>query len=89
MWSALAAGMGEHCMVTYEMRPGGPIVFTANIDGFGAVAITSRKPGIFNGRLTDRAILRAALNAVEAFADERKEELAPHYEALVAGQNAA
>jgi hypothetical protein len=76
-------------MVIYEMGPGGPIVFTADVDGFGAVTITSRKPGIFNGRLTNRAILRAALNAVEAFADAHKDELAPHYEAIVAGQNAA
>jgi hypothetical protein len=72
-------------MVTYEMRPGGPIAFTASIDGFGAVTITSRKPGIFNGRLTDRAILRAALNAVEAFVDEHKDELTPQYEAMAAG----
>jgi len=76
-------------MVTYEMGPGGPIAFTADIDGFGAVTITSRKPGIFNGRLTNRAILRAALNAVEAFADEHKDELAPHYESMLAGQDAA
>jgi hypothetical protein len=87
--SALVAGTGEQYMVTYEMGPGGPIVFTANVDGFGAVTITSRKSGIFNARITDRAILRAALNAVEAFADEHKDELAPHYEAMVAGQNAA
>jgi hypothetical protein len=76
-------------MVTYEMKPGGPIVFTANVDGFGAVTITSRKPGIFNGRLTDRIILRAALNAVEAFADDHKAELAACYEAIAAAQNAA
>jgi hypothetical protein len=76
-------------MVTYEMRPGGPIVFTASVDGFGAVTITSRKPGIFNGRLTDRTILRAALNAVEAFADGHKGELAVCYEAIAAAQNAA
>jgi hypothetical protein len=76
-------------MVTYEVRPGGPIVFTANIDGFGAVTITSRRTGIFNGRLMDPAMLRIALNAVEAFADEHKVELAPHYEAITAGQNAA
>jgi hypothetical protein len=76
-------------MVTYETRPGGPIVFTANVDGFGAVTITSRKPGIFNGRLTDRGILRAALNAVEVFADDHKDELAVCYEAIAAAQNAA
>jgi hypothetical protein len=76
-------------MVTYEMRHGGPIVFTATVDGFGAVTITSRKAGIFNGRLTDRAVLRAALNAVEAFADDHKEELTVCYDAIAAGQNAA
>jgi hypothetical protein len=76
-------------MVTYEVRSGGPIAFTAIVDGFGAVTITSRRPGIFNGRLTDRAILRAALTAVEAFVDDHKDELAPHYESIAAGQNAA
>jgi hypothetical protein len=88
MGSAQAAD-GRATMVTYEMKPGGPIVFTANVDGFGAVTITSRKPGIFNGRLTDRIILRAALNAVEAFADDHKAELATCYEAIAAAQNAA
>jgi hypothetical protein len=76
-------------MVTYEMRPGGPIVFTADVDGFGAVKITSRKLGIFSGRVTNRAILRAALNAVEAFADAHKDELDMHYKAMLTGQNAA
>jgi len=76
-------------MVTYEVRPGGPIVFTANVDGFGAVTITSRKPGIFNGRLTDRAVLRAALTAVEAFVGDHEVELAPHYESIATDQNAA
>ncbi len=76
-------------MVTYEVGLGGPIVFTANVDGFGAVRITSRKPGIFNGRLTDRAVLRAALTAVEVFVDEHEDELAPHYEAMATGQSAA
>jgi hypothetical protein len=85
--SALVAGR-ETIMVTYEVRPGGPIVFTAMIDGVGAVAITSRRPGIFNGRLTDRVALRAALTAVEAFVDAHKDELAPHY-AAIDEQNAA
>jgi hypothetical protein len=75
-------------MVTYEVKPGGPIVFTAEVDGFGPVSVTSRRPGIFNGRLTNRPILAEALRLVEAFADEHKAELAGQYE-IIAKPDAA
>ena len=76
-------------MVTYEVRPGGPIVFTAHVDEFGPVTITSLKPGIFNGRLPIGPVLGAALRLVEAFADEHKEELATHYAAIAQALSAA
>jgi len=82
--SALVRGRGEHYMVTYEVRPGGPIVFTAIVDGYGPVTITSRRPTIFNGRLTDRPVLQAALRQVETFVDQHKDELAPQYAAIAA-----
>ncbi|HEY3593787.1 MAG TPA: hypothetical protein VGL13_07935 [Polyangiaceae bacterium] len=69
-------------MVTYELRAGGPIVFTVQVEGFGPVLITSRKPQIFNGRLTVAPVLKAALRMVEAFAEQNKAELAAHYEAI-------
>jgi hypothetical protein len=75
-------------MVTYDVRPEGPIVFTAEVDGFGPVTITSRKPGIFNGRLTVAPVLKKALRLVEDFADKHKEELAVHYAAIGPGQAA-
>jgi hypothetical protein len=71
-------------MVTYEVRPGGPIVFTAAVDGFGPVTITSSRPTIFNGRVTNRPVLQAALRQVEAFVDQHKDELAPLYAAIAA-----
>ena len=40
----------ERYMVTYDVRPEGPIVFTAEVDGFGPVTITSRTP---DGRTAD------------------------------------
>jgi hypothetical protein len=69
-------------MVTYEVKPGGPIVFTAEVDGFGPVTITSRRRGIFSGRLTVRPVLSAALGMVEAFAVAHKDELNSHYVAF-------
>jgi hypothetical protein len=71
-------------MVTYEVRAGGPIVFTAVVDGYGPVTITSRRSTIFNGRLTNRSVLQAALRQVEAFVDQHKDELAPVYAAFAA-----
>ncbi len=76
-------------MVSYEVRPGGPIVFTAQVDGFGPVTITSRKQGIFNGRLEIRSVLSVALRLVESFADEHTDELTIHYTAIAASPNAA
>jgi hypothetical protein len=69
-------------MVTYETRPDGAIVFTVHVDGFGPVVITSRKPRIFNGRLANAPVLKAALRRVEQFAEQHREELAPHYAAI-------
>jgi hypothetical protein len=69
-------------MVRYDVEPGGLIVFTAEVDGFGPVTITSRRPGIFNGRLTNRPVLTAALRMVEAFAAAHKDDLNAHYIAL-------
>lgn len=66
-------------MVTYEVKPGGPIVFSVDIDGYGRVPITSRRPGFFCGRVTNRAVLQAALRDAERFADEHETELAVHY----------
>ena len=75
--------------MTYNVRLGGPIVFTAHVDGFGPVTITSRKPGIFNGRLPVGSVLRVALRQVEDFADDHKDELATHHAAVGAATNAA
>jgi hypothetical protein len=75
-------------MVKYRVDPGGPIVFEADVEGFGPVVVTSRKPGIFNGRLMNRPVLLAALQLVEDFADAHEQDLAPHY-AAIAAQNAA
>jgi hypothetical protein len=75
-------------MVIFEVKPGGPIVFTADIEGFGLVTITSRRSGIFNGRLMNPPVLRAALQMVEQYADEHKDELAEHY-GLIAKLDAA
>jgi hypothetical protein len=71
-------------MVTYELRAGGPIVFTVQVDGFGPVIITSRKPQIFNGRLNVAPVLKQALRLVEDFAERNKQELAVHYTAIAA-----
>jgi hypothetical protein len=81
---APVAGTREIFMVTYEVRPGGPIVFSVAVDGFGPVTITSRRPTIFNGRLTNRPVLQEALRQVEAFVDEHRDELAPLYAAIAA-----
>ncbi len=75
-------------MVTYVVS-NERIVFTAHVDGYGPVDITSRRPGIFSGRLSDRQLLREALARVEAFADEHKAELSEHYERINAALNAA
>jgi hypothetical protein len=69
-------------MVTYELRAGGPIVFTVEVDGFGPVVITSRKPQIFNGRLNVAPVLKKALRIVEDFAERNKQELAVHYASI-------
>jgi hypothetical protein len=82
--SRAGRGKGKD-MVTYEVRPDGPIVFTAEVDGFGPVIITSRKQGIFNGRLTVAPVLKKALRLVEDFADKHKDELAVHYTAISQG----
>jgi hypothetical protein len=65
-------------MVTY-VATDERIVFTANVEGFGPVEITSRRSGIFSGRLQDRKVLTSALQLVERFADEKKAELQPIY----------
>jgi hypothetical protein len=83
-----SGGAEEQSMVTFELMPGGPIVFTAEVDDFGPVTVTSRRPGVFNGRLMNPPVLRAALQMVEAFADDHKGELAELYEAI-AKQDAA
>jgi hypothetical protein len=75
-------------MVIFEVKPGGPVVFTADVEGFGSVTITSRRPGIFNGRLMNPPVLRAALQMVGQYADDHKDELAEYY-AVIAKQDAA
>jgi hypothetical protein len=72
----------RRAMVTYEVRTHDTIVFIAVVDGYGPVTITSRNPGIFNGRLPLRPILTTALRLVEKFADDHKDELAVHYAAI-------
>ena len=80
--------MNRPSMVKYRLMPRGPIVFEVDVEGFGPVVITSRKAGIFNGRLMNRPVLDAALRLVEDYADRNKDELAEHY-AAIAAQNAA
>jgi hypothetical protein len=87
---ALDASVKGKCtgMVTYVVS-NGRIVFTAHVDGYGPIDVTSRRPGIFSGRLADRQLLREALARVEAFADEHKIELSEHYERINAARSAA
>ena len=61
---------------------GGPILFVAEVEGFGPVGVTSRRKGIFSCRLTERHALEAALKAVEAFADAHAAELDVHYDEI-------
>jgi hypothetical protein len=75
-------------MVTY-VATDERLVFTANVEGFGPVEVTSRRPGIFSGRLRDRKILGAAMTLVESFADANQAELAPHYAHIATTQSAA
>jgi len=75
-------------MVTYEIASEGPIVFTVQVEGFGPVVITSRKPRIFNGRLTVAPVLKKALRLVEQFAEQHQQDLARHYQAIAERDNA-
>ncbi len=75
-------------MVTYVVS-NERIVFTAHVEGHGPVEITSRRPGIFSGRLADRKILSQALAQVEQFADQYRRELSEHYARINAARSAA
>jgi hypothetical protein len=68
--------------VTFKAMPDGPIVFVAEVGGFGPVPITSRRKGIYSGRLPIPQVLSAAMKMVEAFAESHEAELAPHYAAI-------
>jgi hypothetical protein len=68
--------------VTYQVAPGGPIVFVAQIAGFGPVEVKTSRKGIFSCRVTDRHAREAALRAVEGFADEHGAELQIHYDQI-------
>ena len=68
--------------VTYQVALGGPIVFVAQIEGFGPVEVKTGRKGIFSCRVTDRHAREAALRAVEAFADEHEAELQVHYDKI-------
>jgi len=52
------------------------------------IDVTSRRPGIFNGRLMNPPVLRVALEMVEKYTDDHKDQLAQHY-AVIAKQDAA
>jgi len=75
-------------MVTY-LSSDERLVFTAHVEGFGPVEVTSRRPGIFSGRLPDRKILSLALKEVEEFVDAHKDELAPLYARIAVALSAA
>jgi len=75
-------------MVTYVVS-NERIVFTAHVEGHGPVEITSRRPGIFSGRLANRMVLRQALAEVERFADQNQPVLADHYARINATLSAA
>ncbi len=75
-------------MVTYVVS-NERIVFTAHVEGHGPVEITSRKRGIFAGRLPYRKLLREALARVEEFADQHESELSEHYARINATRTAA
>jgi hypothetical protein len=68
--------------VTYRTALGGPIVFVAQVPGFGPVEVKTSRKGIFSCRATDRRAREAALSAVEAFADEHEAELQVHYDEI-------
>ncbi len=68
------------CSVRYEIEEGGPIVFLVDVEGLGAVKVTSGRKGIFSCRVTDRNVLALALRAAEDFADAHESELQPHYD---------
>jgi hypothetical protein len=75
-------------MVTY-VATDERIVFTAQVEGFGPVEITSRRPGIFSGRLPDRKVLSQAMKLVEDFVDQNKAELSPIYARIATTLSAA
>ncbi len=64
--------------VKYEVTDD-KIVFVVHVEGFGCAKVTSARKGVFSCRVTDRAVLSAALKAAEAFADAHESELAFHY----------
>ncbi len=66
--------------VTFELADDGAIVFTVEVDGFGPAKVKSSRKGVFSCRVTDPIVLRAALQAAEAFADAHEAELAPRYD---------
>ena len=68
--------------VTYQMALGGPIVLVAQVEGFGPVEVKTSRKGIFSCRVSDRHAREAALQAVEAFADEHEAELQVLYDQI-------
>ena len=81
----MTSGWGSYMTdVTYQVALGGPIVFVAQIEGFGPVEVKTGRKGIFSCRVTDRHAREAALRAVEAFADEHEAELQVHYDQIAA-----
>jgi len=77
-------GLGDAFMadLTYQVAPGGPIVFVAHVDGFGPVEVKTSRKRIFSCRVTDRHAREAALCAVEAFVDEHAAKFQVHYDEI-------
>src|SRR5260370_41357513 len=63
--------------VKYEVTDD-KIVFVVDVEGFGFAKVTSARKGGFSCRVTDRAVLAAALEAAGALAAAHESELPCH-----------